>query len=423
MMSLRILSSVPLFALLTGLLVSCSGASQPVQTPRPSASSEAAKLLDALANQLDGLREQLAEARTQASAQPDQIPQPGATPTPRPSATPPLVHPCQRTPQDSDRDGLPDSCEQALAESFAPVVYHSSEESRFPTSVEAFLPQTILYFRDTDCDLNVRVLSAPTPEQLVAQTYPASCKSTVPVAADSTRSKDKQRSYYLADVAEEARAGSKDGKDWVTYVHAYPNNLNGATIQYWRFYAYEGKNHGGDWEAVHVVLDSQFKPVRLGLLGDSLSYVPWAEVSLEGSRPRVFVDPDIHTSRAKPDGISADGCKGIGGFFSCKLNPEKPETFVRHETWTGGQISWFSGESGTGGGLLNVGERSTPLNGQLFIRYAGLWGSPGRIGATSGEWGPAYNGIGMLSNGYLTAWATGMLNPRREEAYPLSVSP
>jgi hypothetical protein len=38
-------------------------------------------------------------------------------------------------------------------------------------------------------------------------------------------------------------------------------------------------------------------------------------------------------------------------------------------------------------------------------------------------YGPAYNGLGMLNNGYLSFWAAGMLNPKREDAYPLAVSP
>ncbi|MBI4511339.1 MAG: hypothetical protein HY698_17025 [Deltaproteobacteria bacterium] len=43
------------------------------------------------------------------------------------------------------------------------------------------------------------------------------------------------------------------------------------------------------------------------------------------------------------------------------------------------------------GGLLNVGEKSRPRNGQVFIRYSGLWGSPGTFFGTSGYWGPAFN--------------------------------
>jgi hypothetical protein len=69
--------------------------------------------------------------------------------------------------------------------------------------------------------------------------------------------------------------------------------------------------------------------------------------------------------------------------------------FTRQETWTGGRITWWDGTPrGVGGGLVNVGEKSRPRNGQVFIRYSGLWGSPGAWFFTSGYWGPAFNETG-----------------------------
>jgi hypothetical protein len=43
---------------------------------------------------------------------------------------------------------------------------------------------------------------------------------------------------------------------------------------------------------------------------------------------------------------------------------------------------------------VNVGEKSRPRNGQVFVQYAGLWGRPGRLFITSGYWGPAANETG-----------------------------
>jgi hypothetical protein len=64
-----------------------------------------------------------------------------------------------------------------------------------------------------------------------------------------------------------------------------------------------------------------------------------------------------------------------------------------------------------GGKLLNIGEKCTPLNGQWFIRYSGLWGSlskapqilppsvialiPQLYFISSGYWNPAFNETGM----------------------------
>ncbi len=430
------------------LLLGCSGKTTPTQTsPSASPSSNAAaQVVGALADQIDSLRDQLQRAREErenqqgspsaspgtnpGSTAPSTSPGSSASPSPSGSASPnpvatplpgPVDHPCRNTGTDTDKDGLSDSCENQLAESFAPVIYHSSQESHFPTTVDKFLPQSILMFQDTECKYKQRILTGATQTQLIAQQISASCESKLPVLANSTRSKDKKRSFYFENPSTEAQAGSKDAQDWLTYVHIYPNNLNGATVQYWRFYAYDdSEDHGGDFEGVHIVLDSQFKPVRAGLLVDNaLKYTAWSELDTEGSekaRVRLFSEPGSHKLHLKGDSVKADGCKGISGFFSCRVNVDKPETFIRQETWKDGQVSWFNGETATSAGLLNVGERSAPMNGQVFIQYTGLWG-------LNGEWGPAYNGIGMLTNGFLTAWAAGMVNPKREDAFPLTVSP
>lgn len=424
------ISKRTLSLILLGLVGCSSERPAPVVQPTPNPNKSAtAELLTGLAEQLGSLREQLEAARAnqaaQASAKPSASssgsPAPGLSPTPRPGVA---VHPCRQAGADLDTDGLPDSCEEQLAETYAPVIFHSSSEEYFPTSVEKFLPQTSLWFQDRDCSptLSVRVLSAPSQQQLIAQSYQPSCKTRLAAASNRTRSKEKRRTFYLADLPESGREGSKNSQDWPTYVHVYPNSLNGATIQYWRLYAYsDAKNsRSGDWQGLHIVLGSDFKPLRLGVLRPAeIKYASWAQLETEGSdknHPRIFVESESHEMYFKGSEVSASGCKGIGGFFSCKLDPAKPETHIRQETWKNGKVSWFSGESGTSAGLINLGQKTAPLNGQVFIQYAGLWGE-------DGGWGPGYHESTLQTNGFINAWAAGMLNPKREEAYPLEVSP
>jgi hypothetical protein len=86
------------------------------------------------------------------------------------------------------------------------------------------------------------------------------------------------------------------------------------------------------------------------------------------------------------------------------------------------------------GRLLNIGEKRQPLNGQVFIRYSGLWGSPSEKSPPipagnalyvgfSGYWGPAYNETGIRPDKFIAAWADGMSPLVREEAFPDETSP
>jgi len=324
---------------------------------------------------------------------------------------------------DTDQDGLPDFWEQMLAERFAPIIYHSSDESNFPTSVDWFLPKTELWFYDDACtpDLHKLIVQSPSQNQLLAHGYEGGCGSSDTVYSDGTRSKNKQRTFYLKDVAEQFRKGSLDSRDWVTYFHAYPNDIGGVTVQLWRFYAYNDalNNHGGDWEGFHLVLDQDAKPSKVGLLGHSdIDYMPPSAFAWEGNHVRIYSEGGGHASRADGSGINAKGGNGV-------VDPALPATFVRQETWAGGKVQWFTGQVSQTGPLINLGAKTAPSNGQVFVRYSGIWGSPGWLYGTSGYWGPAYNETGMREDGFITAWGNGMVGDAdqiRKECYPSATS-
>ena len=56
-----------------------------------------------------------------------------------------------QTNRDLDFDTIPDECEQALAELYAPIIYHSISEPNLPTNVDSFLKNTALWFYDANC--------------------------------------------------------------------------------------------------------------------------------------------------------------------------------------------------------------------------------------------------------------------------------
>ena len=430
-------------------LSACADKNTPAPTqasaPAPSGTEQ---VLTGLADSLGSLKDQLQKTRETLDARdaanaaagdpPETAPTPGTVPapseTPPASASTPTVAPsetaqthlCRQAGLDSDGDGLSDACESEIAEQFAPVFYHSSEETSFPISVDSLLSQSALSFFDDACrpDLDLEIKLAPSQQDLIDKTYPSTCGSSQTVFSNQTRSKAKSRTFYLKDLPADARE-SKDASDWITYVHVYPNTLNGATVQYWRLHPYNGReSNGGDWKGVHVVLNSRFQATQLLRIQDQeLVSNAWNEIEVEGERAVLYLQPDNHQAELKGSEVSANGCKGITGFFRCRIDLENPETFVRHESWKDGTVSWFDGSADQSGGLLNVGERTRPMNKQVFIQYAGLWGSLGRSVSRSGDWGPAYHGVEIQSDGFLRSWAENMRNPSLEEAYPTAVSP
>jgi hypothetical protein len=311
---------------------------------------------------------------------------------------------------DDDHDGLPDACEALLADRFAPVVIHSTDESNFPTNVDDFLEETVLAFRDDGCDAAseaIPVKESPTQAELLGRTFPSPCGGA-PVKSDGSRSLGKHRTYFLSDVREPVRTGSVDTHGWTTYVHAYPNDRGGVTLQYWRFYAFNDafNDHGGDWEGLHVVLGPDREPVSVRLLGhSSIEALGPEQLEWEATHPVVYSEGGGHATRASGESIVARGCVDTD---PCMVSLDDPSSFVRQETWAGGRVTWPDGQVTHGGALVNVGEKSAPLHGQMFLRYSGLWGSPGVFYMTSGYWGPAYNETSMRDDGFITAWCAGI---------------
>lgn len=338
---------------------------------------------------------------------------------------------------DRDNDGVDDTFEQTLAERFAPIVFHDPTEPNLPTNVSLFLPHTELWFYDSRCKQRSIKIVAPLVNSIPKQVQAACDTQEAPVDSYGTRSKNKDRSFFLKTVPEARRSGS-DPSDWTTYFHSYPNDDGGITIQYWRFYAYNSGqflghgvgigSHGGDWEAIHVVLDSINTPRVVRFLGHrSISTQHWSSLVFEGTHILIKSEKGGHTSVP----IRENDKKALG-------------RLVRQETWTGGQVIWpqsvarnSKGSTFSSRALMNLGEKLSPLPGMEFLQYSGLWGTREKgwwfPRLRSGYWGPAFNETGMGRDHFITAWCEGMAKSLRErsldnkseqlrECYPTHVS-
>lgn len=140
--------------------------------------------------------------------------------------------------EDLDHYGLPDALEQQLAERYAPVVYHVSDEPNLPTDAGLFLHTAELWYYDPNCRPVSRRISSLMEGTVPRLHMDPCCQGDPPVDSWTTRSAAKTRTFYLKDLPPNDRRGSSDPAWWTTYFHAYPNNLGGVTIQYWRFYSY-----------------------------------------------------------------------------------------------------------------------------------------------------------------------------------------
>lgn len=328
---------------------------------------------------------------------------------------------------DPDDDGLDNGYEYNLANNYAPIVYHEKGEEHLPTNVDWFLAKTRLMFYDDRCsgDQKRQLVSGSVGvDQLWDFIQGPKCGSADTVNEAGTLGKDKNRSYYLDDVSDADKKGSRDSTDWVTYYHVYPREAGGVVVQYWRFYAFNDAptaltDHGGDWEAVSLVfnqlpnVDDTRKPdqVRLThhdeIIRISQGTGQWNDLKWEGPRgthPVVYSQTNGHAGdyRGSREGI-------------------------RQETWDdpAPKVHWAAGTKSRpvgvthqgpvdtdGGRLVNLGSKRFPLGDggydARFLWYSGLWGGRGETAKASGYWGPAYNDTERGGDGFIKAWCEDM---------------
>jgi hypothetical protein len=241
----------------------------------------------------------------------------------------PLAH------DDSDRDGLPDTLEEALAVRYAPAVVLAPGERNQPASTRWLL---------------ARIAPPGMSAEAVGRALLAG-----------------QLQLGGADFSDEVRAGSADPRDWVTYVHVYPRVDGGINVQYWFFYPYNQAplffDHEGDWEHITVELGAAGTPraVYFSEHGNNNPgvYRSWERVRRTGDHPIVLSARGTHASY--PDQASVawfDHVSQCGAVEAC-ADP----------VWR----TWQAG------GLANVGERGAASGDGEVLAYEGGWGGSGHF--------------------------------------------
>ena len=271
-----------------------------------------------------------------------------------------------------------------------------------------------------------------------------------------------QQSFVIPDLDDSVHVGSTDPTQWRTYFHCYPTAEGGVIIQYWHLFAYDELavgnvgNHGGDWDAsiqVQLNPDLTLKGVWFSrhsndhpgtFLAKSNAHLhldpsgTHTVMSIDGGGHAAFADVQDYCDNAAPvvsttivyptdPNDPANPSKldtATSSVTGCGVNLQLPGG-ITWETWTGGMVR-ASGQlthaitaPSAHGGLVNLGEYNPctpttcagsaqastllagefhPLNGQIFIRYSGRWGSlpsfiSSGIGVGLAPRGPVFQGF------------------------------
>jgi len=306
-----------------------------------------------------------------------------------------LVAGCTTSGVDGDADALDDGLENCLLQRHAPVLYLPwSLDGAKPANVDWYLSRVHMRFHHDGCpDCQVLALGSVTQASLINRSH--SEKDWLCAHAGTTRYSygdgfNASETFFLQPPDDTVHNGSTNPADWKVYGHVYKNALGGVNVQYWYFFPYNdgpsGFNHESDWEHINVRLAADYSVSGVHFAHHSnVTYYPKAEVQWHGTtHPVVWVADGSHASY-KSEALCDSTIEEAGmGLSSCETNSS-----YRWFTWAGGKGTAAGFQ---GGGVINVGEKARPLNGQQFIKYNSRWGEIGNTSHTNGIRTPSFQG-------------------------------
>jgi hypothetical protein len=244
---------------------------------------------------------------------------------------------------------------------FAPLVLLAPGERAFPANVDWYLARS-------------RLEQSP-PELQVTQA------SLLGVAAAWS---SKPRRAVRLRPSLDARAGSRQPRDWTVYGHVYRGQGGDTLVQYWFFYPFNdfhwAFDHEGDWEHVTVRLDGRLRPVGAWYARHDWSapgrWFSWQALAREGDHPVVLSARGSHASYA-------DGSDVRLWDRACATRDPAAAPGAGCVVWR----TW----SEASGGVVDAGSAAHPSAAARFLAWPGLWGAKSWFGRDSGgPPGPAY---------------------------------
>lgn len=283
---------------------------------------------------------------------------------------------------DADDDGVDDGLEDTLAKRFAPVLRLAKGEAFLPGSVAWYLPRVRLRYDHAGCpDHEILALGKASAANLSQQSHQNAPQVSIPPcghAGAALPSGESHPAFFLQPPDDAAHAGAPPA-DWRAYAHVKKSAAiaGGYDVQYWFFYPFNATianfDHEGDREHVTVVADASgaLAQARYAAHSGGTTH-PASAVELVAGTPRPvgYVAAGSHATYNRP-----------GDYLT-----EAPG-FVFTDRADGG-----GPEFDTAIGLVNVGERGAPLDGQAWVNYGGRWGEIGQFADTSGPVTPSFQG-------------------------------
>ncbi len=242
------------------------------------------------------------------------------------------------------------TCERALLERYAPVLYFHPDEQFFPTSIEAMLNESDLrnrtFFTDEILD------NLPVDQNSI-------------LFAPNTSYLDLQNSSALT-----GNFGVPEGTRFTKYgykIYGRKVEINSTYIflQYWVFYPFNdwNNNHEGDWEMIQLKLNySNQIPIEstYSFHWGGITH-NWSSIGKNGTHPKVYVVEGGHGSWSTPG--DHDWAQDVLGLYCQSLTDRTSNNGSFIEIYTNYSLE-----------VIN--------NNSVFVNFKGKWGEINTEGTT-----------------------------------------
>lgn len=297
--------------------------------------------------------------------------------------SPPLI--------DNDHDGINDSIEDELIESFAPIVKLNPEEQYLPANVPWYLSRVRMRY-NVKFGFDDQILEQGTLNltNLLAQTHDSQSSGLSQTPTEFfLEATDKNGGDSLDDHREETRKGTQPS-NWVCYTHVRTtladNQKHMYDIQYIFFYSYNGDMAWGAVESAH---EADFEHITVRVEGDlqTIYQIYYAAHEGEGR----WYSRETYPGAKDGYSVTADGRPIVYSALDSHASYPWTGEWERGRLETPNDFTKDDGpEWDCRTNIVNLGEKPYPRADMQWIQYSGHWGEIGEMSWTTGPYGPAY---------------------------------